>query len=79
MRKVYLKRGLTSLETSFLKTASDGSKLHRSHLLLKDSETEGTEAIMRGLARLASKGWNVPTEVSDVEIRGKEVRRVKDV
>jgi len=40
---------------------------------------EGTEAILKGLKRLASKGWDVPVDVSEVEISGKEVRRANNV
>jgi len=59
--------------------SKDGSELHRSFLLLKDSEVDDTEAILRGLKRLASKGWNVPTEVSEIDVRGKEIRRASNV
>ena len=70
---------LTNYSTNFSKMSKDGSELQRTFLLLKDSETQNTEDILRGLKRLASKGWNVPTDVSEVEISGKEIRRARNV
>lgn len=70
---------LTNYSNSFSKMSKDGSELQRTFLLLKDSETKDTEDILKGLKRLASKGWNVPTDVSEVEIIGKEIRRASNV
>lgn len=61
---------------TFLKMSKDGSQLSRSFLLLKDNEINSVEEQLAGLGRLSAKGWDVPEDIDEVVISGKEVRRV---